>query len=103
MMEKKKKLLVKAAVCDTRKVSESTLAAYEKVTISCGLLLANRESRDLLGRCGVEIKAAQAMDIEDDVRVTSINGTFDIRPGQPVPAEKSYLIVNGRLDRKSVV
>jgi len=98
MMEKKKKLLVKAAVCDTRQVSESTLAAYEKVTIWCGLLLANRESRDLLGRCGVEIKAAQAMDMEDDVRVTSINGKFDIRPGQPVPAEKSYLIVNGRLD-----
>lgn len=98
MMEKKKNLLVNAAVCDGRKVSESTLAAYEKVTIRCGLLLANREARELLGRYGAEIKAAQVVDLEDGVRVSSINGKFEIRPGQAVPEEKIYLMVNGKLD-----
>lgn len=94
----KKTLSIRAAVCDARNVTEETLAAYGRVRLDCGVLLAGRESREILARCGAEIKAASIQEMEGDVKVVTVNGKTEIAPGQAVPDCKLYLAVNGALD-----
>lgn len=97
-MEKKKVLSVRAAVCDIRGLREETLAGYERVRLDCGVVLASPESRELLGRSGAEVKAANVLDIDGDVKVSSVNGRAEITPAQAAPPCRIYLIVNGVLD-----
>ena len=97
-MEKKKVLSVRAAVCDARELKEETLRGYDKVRLACGVLLAGRESRALLGRFGAEIRAANVLDIEGDVKVSTINGKTEITPVQAIPPCRTCLVVNGELD-----
>lgn len=97
-MEKKKVLSVRAAVCDIRGLREETLAGYERVRLDCGVVLTSPESRELLGRSGAEVKAANVLDIDGDVKVSSVNGRAEITPAQTAPPCRIYLIVNGVLD-----
>lgn len=97
-MEKKKVLSVRAAVCDIRGLREETLAGYERVRLDCGVVLASPESRELLSRSGAEVKAANVLDIDGDVKVSSVNGRAEITPAQAAPPCRIYLIVNGVLD-----
>lgn len=94
----KKTLSIRAAVCDARGVTEEALAAYGKVRLNCGELLADRESREALARCGAEIHAANVLDVEGDVKVSTVNGRAEITPAQAVPPCRIYLVVNGALD-----
>lgn len=97
-MEKKAMLSIRAAVCDARRVTEETLSGYDKIRLDCGLLLTTQESREALGRCGAEIKAAGIQEIEGDVKVTTVNGKTEIAPGQAASDCKLYLVINGALD-----
>lgn len=97
-MEKKRNLLVKAAVCDARKAGEGVLSAYEKVTLDCAILLANQRARELMGRYSVEIHAGNVVEAEEDVQISNVNGKLELRPNQAIPEERTYLVVNGKLD-----
>ena len=97
-MEKKKALIVNCATCDARFVQESTLEAYEKVLVNCAMLVAGAQARSLLDQYSVVLNAANVVDVENDVKLSSMNGTVTIAPGQAVPDQKTYLAVNGRLE-----
>ena len=64
-MEKKRTLIINSAVCDAREVREETLAACD-VVINSGLVLANREARDLLNRYSVTINGGDLLDAQGE-------------------------------------
>lgn len=97
-MENQKKLLITCDICDARKVQESTLAAYASISITCDILLANQASRELLSRYGVSVNADKTLDLTEEVRISSVNGRLELRPGQTAAGEKLALCVNGELD-----
>lgn len=97
-MENKKNLVINCAVCDTRYVQESVLAAYDKIEINSSTILTSPRSRELLSQYSVALNAADIVDADFDVKVSSINGKAEIKPGQACPDSKTLLIVNGTLD-----
>lgn len=97
-MENKKNLKISAAVCDVRSVSEETLAAYGQVAVSCATLISSQQARALLGRYGVRVTAANTIDAEGDVRLTTANGVMKLTPSQTSLPGKALLMVNGKLD-----
>lgn len=97
-MENKKNLEVSCAICDVRGLSEETLSAYERVSISCATLISSPEARALLGRCQVKVSAASSIDLDGSVRLSTVNGAMRLTPSQVTPAEKTFQIVNGCLD-----
>ena len=97
-MENKKVLKITCYVCDARKVQESTLAAYERIEIVCDILLAGPEAKKLLANYAVSVTADQVLDLEGEVRISSVNGAAEIHPGQVLPDGKWFLTVNGNLD-----
>lgn len=90
-----KKMVVNAAACDVRKVSEETLAAYESIVINAATVLTNEASRALLGKYPVVMNCANAVDVEGDVQVRTVNGSDRIAATDRIPACKQYLIANG--------
>lgn len=94
-METKKNLRVNCALCNIRSITEEVLSAYESVRINCAQLITSPEAQQLLSRYGVQINCANTVNAEEDVRVSVINGSTELYPGQAVPAEKTLLIVNG--------
>lgn len=98
MMENKKNLEVTAAICDVRFASEETLAAYDRVSISCATLIANPEIRALLARHQVEISAVNTMDMAENVKLNTVNGSMFLTPSQTPTEEKTFLILNGMMD-----
>lgn len=92
-----KKLLINCGECDARNVAEETLAAYETVTINCGSVLVTPETKNLLNRYGVILNCGDVLELEKDVKLTSINGSHQIRNGD-VLEQKTYLEVNGSLE-----
>ena len=97
-MENKKNLKVNCAVCDVRNITEDLLSTYAQVAINSAAVITNREAQALLGRHGVKLSAASTLNLEGDVRFSSVNGCGRIFPGQTMPEEKVFLIVNGALD-----
>ena len=97
-MENKKYLVINSSVCDARDVQESTLAAYEKITINASVVLTSPRSRELMSQHSVAINAASILDVEGGVKVSTVNGKAEIKPGQGCPSGKVMLIVNGSLD-----
>ncbi len=97
-MENKKMLKVSCAVCDVRNITEDLLSTYAQVAINSAAVITNREAQALLGRHGVKLSAASTLNLEGDVRFSSVNGCGRIFPGQTMPEEKVFLVVNGALD-----
>ena len=97
-MENKKNLKVNCAACDVRGITEELLSAYESVKINAATIITNREVQTLLGRYGVKINAASTLNLEEDVRFSSVNGSARIFPGQAMTEEKVFLTVNGALE-----
>lgn len=97
-MENKKTLNVNCAVCDVRHITEELLSTYAQVKINAAAIITNREVQALLGRYGVKINAASTLNLDEDVRFTSVNGFGRIFPGQTMAGEKVFLIVNGTLE-----
>lgn len=92
-----KKLMINCASCDTRKVREETLAAYENVVINAAVVFTSAESRLLLDKYHVTMNCAQVVDVEGDVRVATINGKSQIK-STDVPEKPMFLVVNGALE-----
>lgn len=92
-----KTLRINCSICDARNVQESVLAAYERVSINCALLMVTPEAMELLNRYQVAMNVANSLNLEKDVRLSVINGALELRPGQSLPAERTYLVVNGSL------
>lgn len=97
-MENKKTLKVNCAVCDVRHITEELLSTYAQVKINAATIITNHEVQALLGRCGVKLNAASTLNLDEDVRFTSVNGSGRIFPGQTMAGEKVFLIVNGALE-----
>lgn len=92
-----KKLMINCSSCDTRKVREETLAAYESIVINAAVVFTNSESRLLLDKYHVTMNCAQVLDVEGDVQVSTINGKGQIKCTD-VPAKSVFLVVNGALE-----
>ena len=97
-MENKKTLKVNCAVCDVRHITEELLNTYAQVKINAATIITNHEVQALLGRYGVKLNAASTLNLDEDVRFTSVNGSGRIFPGQTMAGEKVFLIVNGALE-----
>lgn len=97
-MENKKILKVNCAACDARGVTEEALSGYDKVKINCAMLITNPEAQNLLTRLGASVNAASVINADEDVRVSMVNGSMELTPGQTAPEGKSLLMVNGSLE-----
>lgn len=92
-----KKLIINCGDCDARNVSEETLAAYESIIINAGDVLVTPETKNLLNRYAVTMNCGDVLELEKDVKLSSINGSAQIRSTDVVPV-RTYLDVNGSLD-----
>ncbi len=91
-----KKLLINCGTCDARNTKEETLAAYDSITINCGDLLVSPETQGLLNRYGVAMNCGDVLELEQDVKMASINGSSQITGATQIP-DKTFLNVNGSL------
>lgn len=91
-----KKLVVNAATCDARKVSEETLSSYDSISLNTAMLLTTSASRALLHKYNVTMNCARIEDIPDDADILFQNGKYTIsandKSGKP-----AVLNVNGSL------
>ena len=92
-----KKMVINCGDCDARFVSEETLAAYETISINAGTLLVTPETRNLLNRYNVTLNCGDVLELEKDVRLSTINGNHQIKSGD-APEVKTCLMVNGSLE-----
>lgn len=92
-----KKLIINCGDCDARNVTEETLAAYESIAINAGDLLVTPETRALLNRYGVTMNCGNVLEVDKDVKVTTINGPGQIK-STDIVAEKTVAIFNGPLE-----
>ena len=97
-MENKKNLKVNCGVCDVRGIKEEFLAAYEKVRINCGHMITSPAAQVLLSKYAAGINAGYTTTAEGDVRVSVVNGSMELAPGQAVPEGTTIMVVNGSLD-----
>ena len=97
-MEIKKNLKVNCGVCDVRGIKEELLAAYEKVRINCGHMITSPAAQVLLSKYAAGINAGYTTAAEGDVRVSVVNGSMELAPGQAVPEGTTIMVVNGSLD-----
>lgn len=91
-----KKMVINCASCDTRQVSEQTLQKYEAVVINAGVVLTNTRSRELLDAYPVTMNCSNVLDVEDDVEVSTVNGSTEIK-STDLFTGKRYFVVNGSL------
>ncbi len=92
-----KKWAINCGTCDARNVEEQTLAAYEQIVINAGDVIVTPETKALLSRYSVTMNCGNVLELEKDVRLSSVNGSAQIKATDQVP-EKTYLEVNGTLE-----
>lgn len=97
-METKKNLKVNCALCDVRNITEELLSAYESVKINAAAIITNSAAQALLGRYAAKINCASTIALEENVRLSTVNGPLSITAGQAVPEEKLFLVANGPVD-----
>lgn len=97
-MENKKNLKVNCALCDVRNVTKELLDSYGEIRINTATIITSPAVQELLSHANVRINCANTIAMEGDVRLSVFNGSMAISPSQTVPAEKTYLILNGSLD-----
>ena len=59
----KKKLVINAAVCDARSVSEATFNSYKEININAATVLVTQETKDLMAKYNVNMNAAEVMEV----------------------------------------
>lgn len=92
-----KKMIINCGTCDARNVSEETLAAYESIVINSGAMIVTPEAKELLNRYAVIMNCGDVLELEKGVKLSSINGSAQIRSSDVVPG-RTYLEVNGSLE-----
>jgi len=93
----KKKLMINAAVCDARNVSESTLEAYEKIVINAALICVSDETKELMSRYNVNMNSSEIIEVPAGAEIMVENGTYEISVNT-VMTKPTVLIVNGSLE-----
>lgn len=114
----KKNLVVNAATCDARKVSDETLSSYENINLNAATLLTTSDSRTLLHKYNVAMNCAKVVEVSEDAdimfhngkytlgakdkgekpAVLNINGTLTIEPGAEEAIKRFVsIIVNGKV------
>lgn len=93
-----KKLVINCADCDTRKMTEQSLANYDSVTINAALILTNARSRQILAQHNVTMNCASVLDIEEDVKMKVVNGKGKISSGDAILDGRYFLLINGSLE-----
>ncbi|MBD5524858.1 MAG: hypothetical protein HDR04_10655 [Lachnospiraceae bacterium] len=97
-MENKKNLKINSAVCDVRNITEELLDTYGEVEINTACVIISPEVQALLGKYKAKLNCAATATLGGNVDVSTINGPMTIAPGQVMPVEKVYLIINGPLE-----
>lgn len=97
-MENNKNLKINSAVCDVRNVTEELLSTYGEVEINAACIITSTEVQALLGKYKAKLNCAATATLSGNIGVSTINGPMTIAPGQVMPEEKIYLIVNGPLE-----
>lgn len=92
-----KKTVINASTCDVRHASEETLESMGQLVINAAAVLADAPSRALLARYPVTMNCARVLDVEGDVRFSSVNGSAQIKSSDVVN-DKWFLLVNGSLE-----
>lgn len=92
-----KKLKIQCATCDARKIAEETYTDYEDIAIDCAILITSPAAKAAMSRLPVTLNCASVIELEEGVRLRTVNGSCEIRSEDRVPGEKFYLQVNGRL------
>ena len=92
-----RKMIINCSMCDTRKVREETLADFEHITINASLILVSQESKVLLDKYPVQMNCSDVLELEGDVKLSTINGSGQIKSTDAVNG-KRYLTVNGTVE-----
>ncbi len=92
-----KKLMINCGTCDARNVKEETLNAYETITINCGDVIVTPETKVLLNNHGVTMNCGNMLELDQDVKLQSVNGKAVIRSTDALSG-RIFLEVNGKLD-----
>lgn len=96
----KKKLVVNAAICDARNVSESVLDSYEGIQINAASVLVSQESKELISKYNVTMNTAGVVEAPKDAEVMVQNGKYEISDNTLL-SKPVILVVNGSLDIKT--
>ncbi|NLY46699.1 MAG: hypothetical protein GX053_12060, partial [Tissierella sp.] len=93
----KKKLIINAAVCDARNVSETTLESYSDININAGTILVSQETKDLMAKYNVTMNTAEVTEVSAEAEIMIQNGSYEISDGTLL-SKPAVLIVNGSLN-----
>lgn len=93
----KKKLVINAAVCDARSVSEATLDSYKEININAATVLVTQETKDLMAKYNVNMNAAEVMEVPKEAEIMIQNGSYEILDSTMLQ-KPTVLIVNGNLN-----
>ena len=96
-MEFMKSKVINAATCDTREVTEESLAGFEHITINAAILIVGERSKELLNKYPVTLNVANMLEVPDgqNISVKCINGKGEIGPD--ADGTGIFLMVNGKL------
>lgn len=97
-MENKKSLKINTAICDTRKITEEVLSAYEAIEVNAATIITSPAAQVLLGRYHAKLNCASVQVLDSNVNFTVFNGSYAITPSTTAPEEKMFLMLNGSLD-----
>lgn len=92
-----KKLIINCATCDARSVQEENYAHYETIVINSAVLLTSPEGKAVMSKLPFTLDCANVVEAAADVNLRTINGTYEIQPGDAVSPSPFYLVVNGVL------
>ena len=92
-----KKKVINTAVCDSREVTEESLAGFESIAINAGVLIVGERSKELLNRYPVTMNVANVLELPDgqNIVVKTVNGKGEIGP--EADGTGAFLLVNGKL------
>lgn len=93
----KKNLLINAAVCDARNVSETVLGSYKDISINAAMVLVSQETKDLLAKYNVTMNTAEVIEAPKDIEIMVQNGSYEIKDSTLL-SKPVILIVNGSLN-----
>ena len=74
----KKRLVVNAAICDARNVSEATLDSYESIDINAANVLVSKESKELMSKYNINMNTADVLEANKDAELMVQNGRYEI-------------------------
>lgn len=91
-----KKLTVNCATCDARSVTQQTLESFESIMINAATIITTPASKVLMAQYHVTMNCANALTLDEDAELITVNGKSEIKPSDAVTGKK-YLVVNGKV------